>query len=83
MTCIVFYMHHSRSIFKILRKTTRFWTSTVPFKKDYQLHGWQSNLVTLIGESLTSHVITLTPILAKILTSDPYSYWPLLLRMRY
>ena len=31
-------------------------------------------------ESLTSHVITLTPILAKILTSDPYNCWPLLLR---
>ena len=36
--------------------------------------------MTLIGESLTSHVITLTPILAKILTSDPYNCWPLLLR---
>ena len=35
--------------------------------------------MTLIGESLTSHVITLTPISAKILTSDPYNCWPLLL----
>ena len=36
--------------------------------------------VTLIGENLTSHVITLTPILAKILTNDAYNCWPLLLR---
>ena len=46
----------------------------------YQLHGWHSNQVTLIGESLTSHVVSLTPILAKTLTSDPYNCWPLLLR---
>ena len=45
------------------------------------LHGWHSNLVTLIGKSLTSHVIRLTRILAKILTSVPYNCWPLLLRM--
>ena len=36
--------------------------------------------MTLLGESLTSRVITLTPILAQILTSDPYNCWPLLSR---
>ena len=34
--------------------------------------------MTLIGESLTSHVTTLTPILAKILTSDRYNCWALI-----
>ena len=46
-----------------------------------QMHRWYSNLVTLIGENLTSHVIRLTPILAQILTSCSYNCWPLFLRM--
>ena len=40
-----------------------------------------SDLLALIGESLTSHVVKLTPIFTKILTSCSYNCWPLLLRM--
>ena len=43
-----------------------------------QLHGWQSNLITLIGKSLPSQVIRLTHILAKIWTSVPYNCWSVL-----
>ena len=46
----------------------------------YQLHRWNNNLVTLIGYRLNSHGITLTPILSKILSSDPYNCWSLLRR---
>ena len=71
-------MHQSWRIFNILRKTEdliRAWTSTVPFIKHflYCMARTVGNLVTLIGKSLTSHVIRLTPILAKILTSVPYN----------
>ena len=38
-------------------------------------------ILTLVIETLTSHVIKLTPILAKILTSHPYNCWLLKLRM--
>ena len=41
----------------------------------------RENLVALVGASLTSQVIKVTPILPKILTSCPYNCWPLLLRM--
>ena len=71
-------------IFKHSKKNRRFHNSlhvNCPFQETfYQLHGWHSNLVTLIRQSLTSHVIILTPIQAQILTSDPYNCWPLLLR---
>ena len=40
-----------------------------------------SNLLALIGESLTSDLVKLTPIFTKILTSCPYNCWPLLLRI--
>ena len=38
-------------------------------------------ILTLVIETLTSHVIKLTPILATILTSHPYNCWLLKLRM--
>ena len=41
----------------------------------------RENLVALVGASLTSQVIKVTPILPEILTSCPYNCWPLLLRM--
>ena len=37
--------------------------------------------MALVGASLTSQVIKVTPILPEILTSCPYNCWPLLLRM--
>jgi len=78
------FMHHTWSIFNISKKNRRLQKSldvNCPFQEAfYRLHGWHSNSVTLIGDSLTSHVITLTLILAKVLTSDPYNCWPLLLR---
>ena len=41
----------------------------------------RENLVALVGASLTSQVIKVTPILPKILTSCPYNCWPLLMRV--
>ena len=37
--------------------------------------------MALVGASLTSQVIKVTPILPEILTSCPYNCWPLLLRI--
>ena len=69
-------MYQSWSIFNL-----RSLDLNCPFHQTFsRLHGWHSNLMTLIEKSLTSHVIRLTPILAKILTSVPYSRWPLLMR---
>ena len=58
----------------------RAWTSIFPFIKHFLDCMSGSDLMTLIGKSLTSRVIRLTPILAKILTSVPYNCWPLLMR---
>ena len=59
----------------------RAWTSIVPFIKHFlDCMAGRVNFMTLIGKILTSRVISLTPIFAKILTSVPYNCWPLLMR---
>ena len=65
-TFIAFY--YSSSIFNIVTKTEEFGCQ-LSLLRNF-LSGWHSDLVTL-ERALNSYDITLTPILAKILTHDP------------